>query len=426
MTPGLGDTLAQLRVEEPSWLHDSRGVPGRPPEEAAALLASLDAEDLGVFVLAYGYGMRLGAVAQTLRHDPATVLWRVQRALQHWTDEHGTPGREAALEVGIADLLRGAVPADTALPPPPGDSASWSARDLATSLGDEVRQRLADRIDAERAPEPAVSGIGIGSIGLILLAIVGFALYGFVRDLNPLRRGTDLMKIGEFAAAREAFLKAGDTEESRKQTVLCWLAEGQFERALETMDDAVLASLMPFAPRPRTFDSTVVRTPGRALLPRGTILNPKPSFVIRPGPPADLVVTVLVGTTPLSLGKSLPDTSDSEGLVEVTWPDDWSGLIPGDTEWSVGGGEPITITLLDTELRDEIQKRVRWMMHTRDIPEAAKDFLLGHFYRNKGLLEASTEAFARLAERFPQAPYPREMVQQTARALGVDASVFLR
>lgn len=431
MTTSVTSALSHLPVEEPSWLHDCRGVQGRPVNEAAAFLAGLDDEDLGVFVLAYGYGMRLGAVAQTLRLDPAIALWRIQRALSRWGEEHGVPGRRAEIEVSVANLLRnelGDVDPATLLPAPNG-RPSWRARDLVSNLDDEVQSRLAERFDKAKSTEKAVSGIGIGSIGLILLAIAGFAIFGVLRDQNPYWRGNTLMMRGDFSRAREAFLKAGNTRDARRQVALCWLAEGQFQRALDGMDADVRANLGSFAPhsRPLTETGTESVRDVRAILPRGNVVNGRPSFFIRPGPPVDLLVTVYFGTTTQrSMGKALPDTSDLSGLVEVTYPEDWPNLVAGHVEWRLGDEEPVTFTLLDSTQRQDVQQRVRATLRTRDVPEGAKDFLLGHYYRNKELYAAAADAFGRLVQRFPDAAHPRQQLDELSAALGVDASVFLR
>ena len=71
-------------------------------------------------------------------------------------------------------------------------AGEWSATALLAAMPDSVRERLEARMAsrvAGAAGDEARSGLGIGAVGLILLAMIGFIAYGVIRDEDPMWRG---------------------------------------------------------------------------------------------------------------------------------------------------------------------------------------------------------------------------------------------
>ena len=139
-------TLASLGHEEPSWLHPVENVSPADTADVAEFLNGLDDEDFGLFVLAHGMGMRLGEVSQSLRIDPALVIWRMRRALRraHEADAEITP---AMLELGIVRLLRDPGTAGDVPPSTRGDG-SWAVAQLVELLDEAVQRRIEARLSA--------------------------------------------------------------------------------------------------------------------------------------------------------------------------------------------------------------------------------------------------------------------------------------
>lgn len=418
--------LTDLPIEEPSWMYDSRGVERSPLYEAAELLSSLDGEDLDVFVLSYGFGMRLGVVAQTLRLDPAIVFWRIDRALTRWVAEHDTSSSPASLEVGVTDLLRGAGEDLDDLPPPPSGRASWSARELVDELDESVQARLASRLEQTSDADVGVSGIGVGSLLLIALVAVGFAAFGIIRDIYPYERGRNLMSEGRFVEARSAFTEAGDTPEVRRMVFLCWLAEGDFERALAMLASGAeipLGSYMPYDPPLPVAEPELGSL---SLLPRGPISKPRPTFLVGPGPMDELVVQAMVDGHPRRQMVQIPAR---DAPTEVPYPDAWFSLPEGPTTWhlaSEADARPAQLDLLPPEVRKGVRKKLKDIGQSREVPQQAKPFLIGHYLLNRRLYMDAGREFATLAETFPEAAYPRDQARRLAEALGVDTQHLLR
>ncbi|RKY17080.1 MAG: hypothetical protein DRQ55_16625, partial [Planctomycetota bacterium] len=385
-------------------------------------------EDQQILLLSYGLGLRVGAVSQAVDIDPALVVWRLHRAFARRGHEQRDRPADADLERGLGDLLAGR--SSTEHPPLP-DSESWSLAALLAALPTAVQQRLVETQSSsprETLPPP---GVGVGLAAIVLTVVLGFLGFGVVRDIDPARRGDALMEQYEYTRARASYRKSG-TIESHVRIVLCLLAEGHFDQALEELgDDEVRAWFKRFAPadvsgtQPVPQPSTVLATPddSRALLPRGLITNRRPAFVLRAGPPGQLVLKL----DKRELRMALPDTRGGTDSFVVDYPDDWPSLWPGRVAWRVDDGDD-NVAVFD--IADEvIVKRVRdrtWRVLTRDIPQRAQLFLRAHHFVSEGMLVQAGVQFARLSETFPAEPYPWQQLQAVAQALGVDPSVLLR
>ena len=414
--------LARLPVEEPTWLfpgdhHESAG-----PAAGAAFLSSLEAGDFDLLVLAYGLGMRVGGISQVLRLEPSLVVWRLQRAFGKLTHEGG--GEASRMESAVAGLLRGeSAPPDD---PPPADRGSWLALELVADMGAEVRERLVAGLQPAPATGGRAPGVGVGLVVIILVVVTGFLAFGVARDQSPMWRGEALMRQYEFTQAREAFLRVG-TVEARTKIVLCLLAEGSFEAALQLLrDEEVRKWFRQFAPDEELRLQPVppAAAKSRALLPRGTLTNPKPPFVVRAGPPGDLVVEASDG---VERRLSLPDTRGGPEAFKIDYPGDWPELTTGRVAWRIEDGDenPAVFDLAVREFVVRIRTR-HWRMLTSDVPQRARYFLGGHHYLNEGLYMQAGWDFARLAKAFPEEAYPRQQVWAVAEALGIDGSALLR
>jgi hypothetical protein len=80
---------------------------------------------------------------------------------------------------------------------------------------------------------------------------------------------------------------------------------------------------------------------------------------------------------------------------------------------------------MSDEERQELQRHA-WQRLSHDIPIHARSFLRAHYYLRSGLYHQAGNQFRDLVEAFPDEPYPRQMVERIAAALGVDRAAFLR
>ena len=419
----LSQTLAELEYDEPSWLHPVEEVEPADASATAAFLNGLDREDFGLFVLAYGMGMRLGEVSQALRLDPALVVWRLRRALHRAPDVKGERGM-AALELGTSELLRHPELADDA--PPPTHGEAWSLPDLVKGLDDEVRARL----EARLAPPGDVSraGVGVGVVVLVLLVAAGFMVFGAIRDVNPLWRGKDLMADGKFAQAIESLEQYWDPVLAQEQIGLCHLALGEYDAALEAFAyPGVAERLGSFAPVTERLPSLDFE-PGRALLPRGLIRNSEPTFVFRAGPPGRLGISVGWGEQTVGRMTKIEDSREGPPIVKMAYPEEWPTLVPDQVVvWAI---EDPNISQAEFQCMDREERLavrsdcLRFL--DRSIPAQAHWFFRGHYFMRKKLFTQAGDQFAMLTDIFPRAEYPREMVKDVSRILGVDPQAFLR
>jgi len=418
----LGAAVASLEYEEPSWLHSVEAMKPAPPEDSAQFLNALEEEDLGLFVLAYGMGMRLGEVSQTLKLDPALVVWRIRRALQR--SKASLP--PASLELGVTELLR----ADTLpenVPPPQTGDGTWAVASIVESLDDTVQDRLKAGLSAP-AVDSGRSGVGIGLVVLILVGAAGFMVFGAIRDVNPLWRGKDLMRTGRFSAAREAFADYWDPVVAHEQISICYLAVGDFTNALAKMQyPGVLDRFGAFSPvtddlAPLDFD------PGsHALLPRGLVRTSEPPFVYKAGAAGRILISVGWRDEDFVRIADLPDTTSGPPIVRMAYPEAWPTLPPGVVVWGVEDPElsQADFICIDKEERLEIRSDCLRFL-TRNIPQNAQLFFRGHYYMRRGLYTEAGQQFAKLARNFPGESYPKEMVATVSGILGVDQQAFLR
>jgi len=420
-------SLASLEPDEPSWLHAVEHVEPVPARTAAEFLNGLEREDFGLFVLAYGMGMRLGEISQALRLDPALVVWRLRRALQR-RPEARSDSSLGALELGVSRLLREPdAGAAAGVPKPTHGQGSWSLPALIATLDDEVQARLQARL-ASPVSEPTRAGVGVGVVVLVLLFAAGFMVFGAIRDVNPLWRGKSLMQEGQFAAAREALASYWDPVLADEQIALCHLALGEFDAALALIArPEVRERFGPFAPleeEPTPLDTE----PGsRALLPRGLIRTSRPTFVYKAGPAGKLAISVGWGDQTLGRMIDIPDTRNGPPVVRMAYPEAWPTLPPEMVVWAVTDPEmsQADFTCMDQEERLEVKSDCMRFLD-RSVPAQAHWFFRGHYYMRKQLYTQAGEQFAMLARIFKNEDYPRRMVEQVSRVLGVDPSAFLR
>jgi len=405
------------------WIYSSAAVAPAGKCAARQFLARRDETELRLFALLYGYGLDVGLAAWTLDLDAALAHWRLRAALSDDGGAAGGPGPEA-LERGVAALLS------------QDGGPSDDARRIAAELPAEARGRLQAALDGTRvaaASERARPGLGVGSLVIVVLAIAGFLFYGVLRDLNPLRHGKTLMRLGDFVNARLAFEELGGLPEARAWSAIAWLAEGNYARALEALQAPGAAShLAMFRPMDEPLETIEVDPSSLVMLPRGLISTPFPILVYRAGAAGEIVLLgrpfegAAENYRPLRL--KVPDTSAGpDAVIALSWPADLGPLAAGDYTWTVPGSErhPATFTLLPDEQRHEIERRVADKL-SDEVPYQAGTFLRAHYFLRNRLYMQAGQAFAYLARRFPDEAYPREMVAQVAAALGVDPSAFLR
>ena len=408
--------------------HASRWLfPGEPAApagraDAGEFLARRDATERQLLALVYGYALDVGLAAWTLDLDVALAHWRLRAALAA-PGANGAGGPQS-FERGVAALLSG----------PAGPSEE--ARRIADGLPADARARLQAALDGTRvdaAAEVARPGLGVGSLVIVALAIAAFLLYGVIRDTNPLRHGKSLVRLTDYENARRAFEELGKLPEARAWTAIAWLAEGNYDRALEALRTPGAAShLALFRPMDEPLETIESDPASLALLPRGLISTPEPLIVYRAGPAGEIVLLghALDGASetfrPLRI--RVPDTTSGAAPIFVlSWPDDLGALQSGNYTWSVPGSElhPASFTLLPEEQRLELESHARERL-SAEIPYQAMVFLRAHYFLRSRLYTQAGQLFASLARRFPEQEYPRTMVAQVAAALGVDPSAFLR
>ncbi|HEX5011101.1 MAG TPA: hypothetical protein VFY71_11945, partial [Planctomycetota bacterium] len=294
----LPEALARLPRGEPSWAFPEAAAPDRAGAERA--LAELDDEDRRALVLSHGFALPLGDVAYAMRLDASVVSWRLRRAFML---DGSSP---AAVERGVATVLHERI-----------ESARDGGAPLPATLPPDVVERLEARLagTADRRTRSRAGGLGVGSLVLIVLGAAGFMVYGAIRDVNPLWRGFKLVRQGDFAAARQSFFEMGPQGEARAWVGFCFLAEGQFDRALEVLREP---EARQFLGRFQPFDSPLPPYEGDpgspALLPRGYITRSRPRFIFRAAPAG----TLRLEQSPPGPGPDRPRTA--------AWPvDDTTG-----------------------------------------------------------------------------------------------------
>lgn len=436
----------------PAWLfRDADGMPlgrakGCPAEVAARVLAGLEPVDRRLFVLSHGLGFGVGPMSYATRVDPSLVRWHLQRALDDGAAEHGV--RAADLEAGIRALLTD--PGLAATQPAPEEGGDWSAAGLLERFPDDELERLTARvlhdIDATTLEEQR-SGLGLGPILFVGALVAAFAIYGALRDVNPIWHGTRLMSLGQYEEAREIlseYARVTNSTEAQTKVALCWLAEGRFDEALAQFaeQEQRLARIDPTANHPlgafRPSDEPLPYVGGSpdcpALLPRGLITNPRPPFVFEADESdeaGELTLRLIpkVGTTgeTRSVSREVEPSEDPlERFRRVPYPSDWRPVPAGAATWSAPGDDcAATFTVLDPSRTRQLMNRARLGL-LPSTPEAAQYFLRGNFYLRHELFQQAGEQFAWLVQQFPEQPYPRDRLDAIATALGVDRKVFMR
>lgn len=432
----LGTTLSSLEYDEPSWLNTIENMEPATPTQAAEFLNDLDSEDFGLFVLAHGMGMRVGDVSQSLKLDPALVIWRMRRALHRAHEAHPEIA-PASLELAITDLIRNPE-ASHEVPPPTRGAGTWSVAHLVENLDASVQERLQAQL---RPPEAdgGRSGLGIGVVILVLAGVAGFIVFGVIRDKNPLWRGEDLMRAGRFAQAREALAEHWDKEAAHEQIALCYLAVGDYDRALEAFAyPGVVERFGSFAPFDEPVEPLDWEQDSNALLPRGLVLNGRPTFVHRAGPPGRLHIRLGWHDQQVDRLLELEDSRNGPSIVRTDYPADWPSLPPGPVVWAtvpwvrgpdgtrtVGEMSQADFQCLDRESQQEYRSDAKRFLD-RSIPVKAHEFFLGNYLMRKGLYADAGQQFARLARMFPGSNYPRVMIERISAILGVEQAAFFR
>jgi hypothetical protein len=400
------------------WMFPAAAVAPAGADAARELLARSDTTERQLFALVYGYALDLGLAAWTLDLDAALAHWRLRTSLAD-AREGGSEG----LERSVAALLRAQ------------GGPSDEARRIAAELPAAARTRLQAALDGTRvasAGAAARSGLGVGSLVVVVFAIAAFLLYGVIRDSDPRRHGKNLVRLGDYATARIVFEELGTDPEARAWTAIAWLSEGNYQRALETLKDpGAMKYLAMFRPMDEPLEPLEVDPASRVLLPRGLITTPTPWLVYQAGPAGEILLLgrPLDGAADpmLPIRIRVPETGAPPKIIALNWPAEVAPLKPGDYSWTVPGSElhPGTFALLPDEQQHELESNAaeRWR---NEIPYAALVFLRAHFYLRNRLYMQAGQNFATLAARFPDEVYPREMVAQVAAALGVDPSAFLR
>jgi len=400
---------------EPSWIFPGSARSRVPGEQAGSFLSSLSEEDRNLFVLSHGLGLDLGTVAYAAHLDTSIVSWRLRRALMA-SEIAGEPGE---LERGVAALFS----EDT--------TGDWDANARLDAMSVEMKSRLAARLAshaAGAAGAEARSGLGIGAVGLILLAMIGFMAYGVIRDEDPMWRGKARMRQGQYEQARNAFRDRGNLPEARALTAITWLAEGNFEKAMEVLaEPAAMQYLASFRPIDTDLERLEVEAGSSALLPRGLISSQRPEFVFVGGMAGELALEQAAVDGTSTRRQQLIERPANGQLVRRAYPPAWAPLDAGACVWTAPGDTPnsASFTVMSRQQRQEIQRHT-WQRLSHDIPLNARTFLRGHYYLRSGLYMQAGNQFRDLVRAFPEEPYPRDMVESVSAALGVDATAFLR
>jgi hypothetical protein len=384
-----------------------------------AFLDRLEDVDRQLLGLVYGHGLDLGSAAWVLGLDPGLAHWRLRDCFVAWQG----PGGPAPLERGALAVL-----AQDGKP-------SAAARQVVERLPHPARERLETRLsglrESDLSPDPR-PGLGIGSLVLILLAVGVFMIYGAYNDINPRARGKRDVRLGDFPSARKAFDELGALPEARAWSAITWLAEGRYDKAFELLNEPTVRNyLASFRPMDEPLEPVETDRASGALLPRGLITLTAPTFVYDPGPEGVLTIVWHALDDPAAVVRTIrvpvPDTRGGPPLARLEFPSNRSPLRAGVYQWWVPGSEqhPASFTLLETEQRLQIQERA-WRMLSHEIPAAARTFLRAHYYLRNRLYMQASEHFADLALEFTHESYPRRRLAETAAALGVDPSAFLR
>jgi hypothetical protein len=385
-----------------------------PADRGAAerLLDGVGESDRAVLLLSHGCALPLGDVAWALKLDPSVVAWRLRRLFAAAGAEQAP-----AVERGVVEVLRERIRSGAA---------------SAAQLPAEALQRLAARNGGATAATAARGALGVGSLLLILAGAAGFMVYGAIRDVNPLWRGREQVRQGQYEAARQSFVELGRQGEARAWIAFCFLAEGQFDKALEVLREPEVEQYLPAAFRPHDapIESLGQDTESPALLPRGLVSVMRPAFVFRPAPAGELslqlTATALGTDKPRTRVWPIEDTSSRSPVVTFPYPKDMPELpqctgvwtAPGDTE------HPVSFSVVSRE--QAVKQREDLGRLTQEIPVVAREFLRGQFFLHHELYTQAGDVFARLSRRFPDQVWPRQMVNQIAAALGVDPQAFLR
>jgi len=406
---------------EPSRIFPGTGSAHVTAEQAAAFLDSLSEKDRNLFTLSHGLGLDLGTVSYALHMDSSIVSWRLRRALMASEIE----AEPAELERGVAALFAEA------------GGGAWDPSERLERMPAATRERLAARLASHAAGaegDEARSGLGIGAVVLILIAMIGFIAYGVIRDEDPMWRGKARMRQGQFEQARKAFRDRGNLPEARALTAITWLAEGNFDKALQVLaEPAAMQYLASFRPMDAELEQLDVEPGSTALLPRGLITTLRPEFVFVGGQAGELSVEQGVAPDVPSGGRArvlkLPErpAAAAADIVRHAFPANWAALKPGPGMWAAPGAAPNTasFTVMSPQERQDVQRHARLRL-SHEIPLHARSFLRGHYYLRSGLYTQAGNQFRDLALAFPDESYPREMLARIGAALGVDPAAFLR
>lgn len=124
---------------------------------------------------------------------------------------------------------------------------------------------------------------------------------------------------------------------------------------------------------------------------------------------------------------ALPGAGTATGVTAMNYPAEWPDLTDGVLLWDVqeGNAEPTACSVLARDVRRDLAQHAAARL-THEIPLAAREFLRAHFDLRNGLLVQAATRFATLANQFPTAAYPRQMLGRIGAALGVDPQVLVR
>lgn len=410
----------KLPAGTPSWVYPSGPTaPALPAAQLEAFLGGLSATRRRIVLLTHGAGLTLGQVASVLRLDPALVSLHLLETLRR-------PENPEAFERALSRALR-----DGRGP------AGLNAR--LAELPEDARERLQAVASGRSTPLPTASGagLGIGTFALILLAVAAFLVYGVIRDDNPLWRGQDLMRRGEPALARRAFEDLGPLVEARKWMAMAWMAEGEYARVFEVLaEPGVAEAFGAFRPPDRPLAVVDADPTSAALLPRGLVSTPRPSFVYRANAGTHLTAELVgdgdgeggaAARRPLILRVAHPE--EGAEIARQAWPAHWPDIDEGAVAWSIstpeGAPHQATFRVMSGEWRREMHRLFENRL-TYEMPEAVRGFLRAQYFLRNGLYAQAGEQYAELARSFPEQPHPREVLRDIAAALGVDPQAFLR